>query len=69
MICPFMKGSQYNSTGYCEQRHCALWDNQEDQCCIKTMALKKPEDPIQKIVDQSYSKDAWVDSFIRSELK
>jgi hypothetical protein len=49
-----MKGRQYNSTGYCEQRFCALWDSQEDQCCIKTMALKKPVDPIQNIINQSY---------------
>lgn len=68
MRCPLMV-NQYGNPQYCEERHCALWDNQEDQCCIKTMALRKPEDPIQKIVDQSYNKDAWVDSFIRSELK
>jgi hypothetical protein len=49
-----MRGSQYNSTGYCEKRFCALWDSQEDQCCIKTMALKKPVDPIQNIINQSY---------------
>lgn len=54
MYCPFMRGSQYNSTGYCEKRFCALWDSQEDQCCIKTMALKKPVDPIQNIINQSY---------------
>lgn len=54
MFCPFMRGSLYNSTGYCEERHCALWDNQKDQCCIKTMALREPVDPIQTIVHQSY---------------
>lgn len=69
MYCPFMRGSQYNSIGQCETEFCALWDNQKDQCCIKTMALKEPPDPIQTIVNQSYDKDAWIDSFIRSELK
>lgn len=55
MYCPFIRGSQYNSIGRCETRLCALWDNQKDQCCIKTMALKEPADPIQTIVNQPYN--------------
>lgn len=68
MYCP-MRVNQYGNTQPCEANHCAWWDEEEDQCCIKTIALKKPEDPIQKIVNQSYDKDAWINSFIRSELK
>lgn len=68
MFCP-MRVNHYGNTQPCEAEHCAWWDDEQNQCCIKTIALKKPEDPIQKIVDQSYNKDTWVDSFIRSELK
>lgn len=53
MRCPLMV-NQYGNPQLCGERHCALWDNQEDQCCIKTMALRKPVDPIQTIVNQSY---------------
>ena len=53
MRCPLIV-NQYGNPQYCEQRHCALWDSQEDQCCIKTMALRKPVDPIQNIINQSY---------------
>lgn len=53
MRCPLIV-NQYGNPQYCEGRHCALWDSQEDQCCIKTMALRKSVDPIQNIINQSY---------------
>ncbi len=38
MYCPFMKGRQYNSTGYCEQKYCALWLENQNCCSIAAIA-------------------------------
>ena len=39
MYCPFMKGRERSSLGYCEKKYCALWDEDHEQCAIKTFLI------------------------------
>ena len=48
MYCPFMKGRERSSIGYCEKQHCALWDEKLNQCAIKTFLVPpKPSSQIE----------------------
>ena len=38
--CPIMSyQKQYHDEMYCMEEACAFWDEEREQCCIKTMAL------------------------------
>ena len=48
MYCPFMKGRERSSIGYCEKQHRALWDEKLNQCAIKTFLVPpKPSSQIE----------------------
>lgn len=47
MYCPFMKGRERSSLGYCERSRCALWDEDHDQCAIKTFLIPPRENKIE----------------------
>lgn len=38
--CPIMSGREkFYSEKVCIEKECAFWDEEREQCCIKTMAL------------------------------
>ena len=47
MYCPFMKGRERSSLGYCERKYCALWDAEHEQCAIKTFLIPPKESKIE----------------------
>ena len=47
MYCPFIKGRERSSLGYCEKKYCALWDTEREQCAIKTFLIPPKESKIE----------------------
>lgn len=48
MYCPLMKGREKASCwGDCERSRCALWDEDHDQCAIKTFLIPPKENKIE----------------------
>ena len=64
MICPIMKGRQYNSRGTCEGKYCGLWDNERNQCSIKTFLIPDSKNDI--IPSESPSVEEMKESFMRA---
>ena len=44
--CPFMNyRKQYHDEIYCMEETCGLWDEERNQCCLKTQALAAAANP------------------------
>jgi len=55
MICPFMSFRNMIERA-CRKEECALWDEENQCCAIKSLLLPK-EDPIKRLVKNAVKKD------------
>ena len=64
MYCPFIRRSQYGHADDCEGRYCALWDDERNQCAIKSFLIPNSKNKITP--PESLSAEEMKESFMKA---